>query len=137
MGMRWFFWATLSQVVVGGWFFMALPPELRSLFSGGSTAHTHSLVWGLVATAIVLYLSYKRKVIPTVVVLILTIVLMSISRELLRQAYLKDYFSPSELKVVPEYSPMIVFGVVLLVGVAVIWYMLKTAWHASKSGGEK
>jgi hypothetical protein len=136
-GMRWFFWATLSQVAVGGWFFMALPAELRSLFSGHSAAHTHSLIWGLVSTVAVLVLAYKKKVVATVVLLIVTVAFMSVSRELLRQAYLKDYFSPADLKVVPEYSPMIVFLVVLLVGAAVVWYMLKTAWNAARKGDEK
>ncbi len=136
MGMRWFFWATLSQVAVGGWFFMSLPPELRKLFSGESAAHTHSLIWGLVSTVVVLYLSYKKKVVSTVIVLVVTIALMSVSRELLRQSYLKEYFSPSELKVVPEYSPMILFLAILLVGVGAVWYMLKTAWNARR-GDEK
>ena len=71
------------------------------------------------------------------VVLVVTIALMSVSRELLRQAYQKDYFSPADLKVVPEYAPMILFLAIFVVGGVIIFYMLKTAWNAARKGDER
>lgn len=48
-------------------------------------------------------------------------------RDFVRRGYLQEYFSPEMLKVVPEYSPLILFLVTLLVGLGLIFWMLRMA----------
>jgi len=136
-GMGWFFYATLAQIPIGLWFLHALPLPVRDAFLGGSAMHTHTLLLGVLASFVILVLARKKKVVATTVGLVFTVAIMAVSRELMRQASLKDHFSPSSLIVVPEYSPMVVFFVCLAVGLAFVVYMLKTAWTATVEGGRK
>jgi hypothetical protein len=63
-----------------------------------------------------------------------TIFLMILIRDLVRAAYLKPWFSVSELEVVPQYSPFLVFLLFLAGGAFLIGWMLKLAWRTIKAG---
>lgn len=52
-------------------------------------------------------------------------VVMSLMLDILRRAYLKPCFSLSDLKVIPQYGPMIIFLFVFAADLVVIGYMLK------------
>jgi hypothetical protein len=58
---------------------------------------------------------------------------MIIMRDLVRVAYLRPYFSLADLKMVPQYSPMLVFLVIFAGGLWVIYWMLKLAWRTITS----
>jgi len=57
---------------------------------------------------------------------------MVLIRDMVRTAYLKPYFSLSDLKLEPQYSPMILFLVTLIAGIGLIGYMLKLATKRKK-----
>jgi len=57
---------------------------------------------------------------------------MVLMRDVLRTAYLKPYFNLSMLRVEPQYMPMVLFIVSLVVGIGVIGYMLNLAARAGK-----
>lgn len=135
-GMRWFFWATLVQVVVGIWYLLAQPTAVRGLFLGGSLAHTGLLSLGLMLALSMLVMAHRRKVILVTFHLVATIGVMAVVRELVRFASLEEGFSPARLEVVPQYSPMILFLVAFAVGIALVVYMLKIVRSAARDGGE-
>jgi hypothetical protein len=131
-GMRYFTMATSVQVVLGLWFLIALPKEVMLLFMGRSAWGTILLVLGLTLAGVVLYLGHKRQVVKTSITVLLLMLVMVLMRDLVRTGYLAPYFSLSELRVTPEYSPMIFFLVVFALGLALVGYMLKLALDSGK-----
>lgn len=129
-GMRWFSSATLVQLGVGLWFLFSQPGDIRSLFLGGSGLHTAALGLAVAVALAALYLGHRGKVWPAVWAVAVAVALMSGVRALLRAAYLAPHFSPSELSVVSQPSPLLVFVLSLLLAAAAIAYMLRLALRA-------
>lgn len=133
-GLNWFAGATGLQFLVGIWFLFALPREKMMLFLGGSSLHTLLLTMGIICGIAALFFAARNNVWATVGSALAAIVMMVLVRDLLRTAYLKPYFSPGSLKVIPEYSPMILFLVSFAIGIMIVIYMLKIAATAGKEG---
>lgn len=133
-GMMWFTACTAMQLLVGGAFLGSLPVGVRHLFLGGSPYHTGLLIVALTLVAITLHYSVRRRVIATTVALFCTVSAMSVMRAELRTAYLAPYFSVSDLPVVPDYSPMVLFLLSLAAGLACIFYMIRLAFRPGKEG---
>lgn len=131
-GLRWFSYATLVQVGVGLWFLISLPQEIMLLFMGGSGLNTAVFMLGLAGVVMMLVFSFRGMVWSTVTALMFTLVFMVLTRDLVRTAYLSDYFHPSELTVVPEYAPLFIFIAVLAGGLGTVFFMLKLAFEAGK-----
>jgi len=126
-GLNWFSGATCIQFAVGIWFLVSLPKDKMMLFMGQSSLHTAVLVIGILVGLAALITASKGLVWLTSALALGTVTAMVLVRELLRSAYLNPYFSPENLKVIPEYSPMILFLVSFAAGIAIIVYMLKLA----------
>jgi len=116
--------ATLLQFLDGFWFLLALPSEILASYLGQSLPATSLLVAALGLTVVVIVAAHKGKLIPTIASLAVLVLLMIINRDLLRHFYLEQHFSPSQLVVVGEYSPLILFLIVFAVGLAVLAYMI-------------
>ena len=126
-GMQWFTYATVVEIGTGIPFLFSLPKTVHQLFIGGAPLHTVLFAAALVASFYSLYYGNKERVWPATVAMATTILLMVLVRDLARQAYLAPYFHPTDLQVVPQWSPMFLFLAVLLIGIAVIIYMLRLA----------
>jgi hypothetical protein len=126
LGLHWFLFSTLAQIGVGLWFFKALPPHVRS-FSGSVPAWLFTLFLSLsiLTTLLSLVFALGRKVRATALMTLVTIVFMVGVREIVRVQYLAPYFSLSDLQVVPQYSPMLLFLLFFAGGIALIWYMVR------------
>lgn len=131
-GMMWFTVGTASQLLVGSAFLGSLPLEIRQLFLGASTFHTGAFAIALVCVAITLHYSVRNRVMPTAVALACTVLAMSVVRALVRAAYLAPYFSLRDLPVQPDYSPMVLFAVILAAGLWCIWFMVRLAFRRNK-----
>jgi hypothetical protein len=131
-GMYFFKIATMIQIVIGIWFLFSLPTPVRGLLLGGSTYGTVLLLIGIILAGTALYLGIKKRLMPCVFSTLALLATMIFIRDFVRIAYLKPYFSVSDLTVRPEYSPMIFFLVVFAVGLALIGYMLKLAFGCRK-----
>ena len=131
-GMSWFKWTTLVQVFIGTWWLMALRPEVMKMFMGGNMIATAAFGTGFVLALLALFLGFKGKVWPTVWTTLVTLVVMAVMREYVRHGYIREYFSPTQLEVKSQYSPLIFFLVLLVIGVGCVWYMLKLAANAGK-----
>ena len=132
MGLRWFSYATLEQIIVGLWFLIALPDKTMMLFMGGNRLHTTIFLVGVLGAVISLVFGFKKQLWPTVSSVIVTIVFMVIMRDLVRKAYLEPYFSLSSLKLTPQYSPLIMFLLCFIIGLIIVGFMLKAASQAGK-----
>ncbi len=126
-GMKWFTYATVVEIGTGIPFLFSLPKNVHRLFVGGSALHTALFVAALVAAVFCLYYGNKERVWPTTAAMAITVLFMVLVRDLARQAYLARYFHPADLQLVPQWSPMLLFVAILVIGVAVVIYMLRLA----------
>ncbi len=90
------------------------------------------MLCGLTGAGTALFFGFKKRVWPSTGAVVFTIIVMVLIRDMVRTAYLKPYFALSDLKVEPQYSPMILFIVTLIIGIGLIGYMLKLATKQRK-----
>jgi hypothetical protein len=77
-------------------------------------------------------MGFQKKVRPAAVLVVVTVVIMALMREVVRFGYLDGVFHPRELAVQPQISPLILFLAVFAVGIGCVAYMLKLAARAGK-----
>ncbi|QTA78197.1 Uncharacterized protein dnl_04130 [Desulfonema limicola] len=133
LGMKWFGFATLFQIIIGFWFQMSLPKDIMQLFLGSSLPHTALFAAALFLVLQTLYFSFKKQVWPCVFSLSILVFAMIIIRDEVRTAYLSPYFKVSDLEVTGQYSPFILFAVCLAVVSGLIIYVLGLAVKAEKN----
>ena len=131
-GLKWFTYSTMIEIGFGIPFLFLMPKEIYQLFVGGSFLHTTLFCLAMVTAFFCIYYGAKEKLWPATLAMGTTILLMILVRDLARQAYLAPYFKPADLTVVPQLSPLYLFIFFLIVGVAVIIYMLRLAAGVSK-----
>jgi ABC-type thiamin/hydroxymethylpyrimidine transport system permease subunit len=119
-----------AGVAAGFWFLTRLPREVMLLFMGRSAAGTVLFAAGILFTALVLLTAYKRRVLPTVVLAVVLVYLMTFLRDFVRTGYLSPVFSPDQLKVAPQFGPMVLFAVALVAGISVLAWMILKAKEA-------
>ena len=129
-GCRWFGTATLINFPFGFWFFDSLPDYVVNVKS-----FTGILIALFVLTAVVLGIfsiifSYLGRVMGVLYTALPTVFVMILVRDLVRAAYLKPYFSVSDLTVEPQYSPLFLFLLFFIGGLVLVGWMLKLAWQA-------
>lgn len=127
IGMKIFAVLTGVQIVVGFLFLAALPSPILLLFMGEDMLATALLTLGLVSALILLVAGMARRVWLCVGMAVPQIFLMSFMRDFVRDGYLKPHFSVESLTVVPQYSPMVMFVVALVAGLAIIVWILRKA----------
>ncbi len=99
---------------------------------GGNSYATLLLIGGIILAFAALYCSYKKQVMATSWLALVTLVVMIFIRDLVRRFYLAPYFKLSDLVVEPQYSPLIFFLVTFVVGIIMIGYLLKLAFGCRK-----
>jgi hypothetical protein len=136
-GMNWFKWTTLIQMAIGIWWLIALREDVMKLFMGGNLVATIAFGAGFLLAIVSLLLGFLKKVWPAVWATVATLLTMAVMREYVRYGYLKEHFTPSQLEVDPQFSPLVFFLAVFVVGMGCVWYMLKLAAGASGNAGKE
>ncbi len=132
LGCKWFTLATIINFAFGFWFLGALP---GTAYNPATLAGKifFILVVGSVATIIPAVVAAQTgRIIPAAAWALVTILLMTLARDILRLTYLKPYFRLSELPSAPQYSPFIVFLLAFVGGGFIVGWMLKTVWNAKE-----
>lgn len=124
-GCYWFSFATIVNFGFGFWFFGSLPPEVFNVASLNGTLIAILLLAGIVLGAVSVIAAMQFKVRTALFTILPTVFVMILIRDLVRAAYLKPWFSVSDLEVVPQYSPLLVFLLFLAGGAALIGWMMK------------
>jgi hypothetical protein len=89
------------------------------------------LVVGSVATIIPSVAAAQTgRIISATAWALVTVLLMTLARDILRLAYLKPYFSLPELPYSPQYSSFIVFLLAFVGCIYLVGWMIKTVWNA-------
>jgi hypothetical protein len=132
LGCKWFTVATIINFGFGFWFLGALPEAAYSSATLGGKIF-FILIAGSVVTIIPsVTFAQTGRIIPATVWALVTVLLMTLARDVLRLTYLKPYFSLSELPYAPQYSPFIVFLLAAVGGGFLVGWMLKTVWNAKE-----
>jgi hypothetical protein len=119
--------ATAVQAVVGFWYLLALPEGFIKYFMGGDLVTTAALFVGMAGGITAIVLGFLNKLTPAIITIVITLVAMLINRYNLRMLYLADNFDPGRLTLEPQYFVLTLFIIILLIGLASIWYMVKIA----------
>jgi hypothetical protein len=130
-GGKTFMYATMVQFVVGIWFLVAVPRGQRVLFMGDSLPATIILTAGIIgAIAGILIISNalhqpnaNAGLYSGIILTALTIVLMAISRDLLRDSYLQPHLQ--SMPVQTQWGIFLIFLAVFLGGLLFWLIMLK------------
>lgn len=131
-GLVWFLGATVVNGLAGFYWLGALPRETMLRFVGGDAAVTGTfaggIALGLVAIGLAtLALTSKRPVVFTlgsVAAAVLTLVLMVMSRDHVRQAALQSAGFKSATWIVPQWGPIAIFAVLLVSAIAIVAWMV-------------
>ena len=106
-GLSYFFYATLAQLPVGGWFFMSLPPEQRKLFMGGDALAASLFFASLFLIGFALLAARRSRPLATALPALATVFLMAGMRSALRSSLLEPYHQP-DMRVI-EFGPLLLF----------------------------
>jgi len=131
-GLQIFGIATSIQVLIGFWFLLAIPREFIFAFMGQNLLYTLVLFLGMALAIAAIITAFLEKLIPSVILLLGTIVAMVITRANLRALYLEKFFSFDTLQLVPQYGVMLLFFIVFVAGLAIVGYLLKIAYAANE-----
>ncbi len=137
-----FMYATMAQFVVGMWFLVSLPRDLRMLFMGDNPAATGMMMFGIAGAAVSIFLmsgalrkeSVKTAALGVTGLTALVILTMSEMRDILRDAYLKPYFHPHEFAVKTQWSPLLLFLGLFVAGIA-LWAAMMLRYGFGKKAG--
>jgi hypothetical protein len=137
-----FMYATMAQILVGVWFLVSLPRDLRMLFMGDNPLATTLLLVGFLSGIGAIFLmsdalrNESIRVAAFYVPGIITVVIvsMSVMRDILRDAYLKPYFHPDQFVVKTQWAVFPLFLVLFLAGVA-LWFVM--LWRYGMFGHAK
>ena len=117
-GLSCFFYATLAQLPVGGWFFLSLPPAQRKLFMAGDQTATLLFFASLFLIGFALLAARRGRSLAAALSALITIFFMAGMRSILRASLLEPYYQPSMRPV--ESGPLILFLAALAVSVLII-----------------
>lgn len=131
-GLQWFTYATMVEIAIGIVFLLSLPKPVLHHFVGGNWLATLLFLGALVGSFYCIKFGAQERLWPATATMAITILLMILVRDLARHAYLAPYFHPADLPVVPQYSPMLLFFLILAIGLGIIAYMLRLAWQSTR-----
>jgi len=124
IGMQIFAWLTLLQIPVGIWFLLSLPSATMKRFMGGDMISTALLSIGILLAIGTLVTGFRKQVIPTLAMTIPLVYVMSFMRDSVRTSYLAPYFDMSKVPTTVQWSPLVLFLISLVLGLAVVFWML-------------
>lgn len=123
---------TVLQFLIGMAFLMTLPKNVASIFFSdalGVSIFALALVTTLAATIMLLIGGTAKKPGPLVHagfgMVIITVALMVVMRDMVRTAYLQPYFQISRLQVSPQVGIIVVFLLTFIGGLATLVWMLR------------
>jgi len=124
-GMKWFTTCSILQMSAGFWWLVALDRPVQLTFMGGNVGATVLIVLAIGMTAPLLAAGFKRKPLAALGWTVAIVLAMCGVRAIIRGATLAPFFAPQSLAVTGETSPLVLFLVTLVIGLAAVLYMIK------------
>ena len=123
--MNWFVYATIGNFGIGPWYFGNQPAAVRTVTGVAGAFLLCFLLAGITAAILALIYGRQYRVRHAAAAILGAIICMVTVRELVRRQTLAPWFSTSDLEVVPQYSPLILFLLIFAAGLCLIWWMIK------------
>ncbi len=132
IGLTWFTRGTLVNLAFGIWFLLALPQSVMLKFIGGHIGATVFLVFSLVGAGLILAAGFTGRTVLATGLTVVTVTLMAIVRHYVRVLSLEPLGGDvANIPVTGQYSSLVLFLAVLVLGLGLIWWMVKLALNAS------
>ncbi len=141
---KWALWATLLQVVEGFVLLLLLPQTvLRGIMTGGPATLAPLAMAILLGVGLLMMLSRAANpvdspalVVGTLGAMTLTIAVMTITRHEVRALYLAPFTADTNFQVVPQWGNFVVFGLLLVAGLATVAFMVRRVLTSPASGAD-
>lgn len=141
LGGKAFLYASMAQFVIGTWFLVSLPRTLRMTFMGDNVLGTAIMMAGIVLALAAIFLMSEamRKEDVRLGLWIIgglsiaVIACMAVMRDLLRDAYLQQYFRPEQFPTQTQWSVFPLF-LALFVGGVVLWIVMLARYRSALHG---
>ena len=141
---RWALWATVLQVVDGFILTAVLPKEVLLGVMRGGVATLGPLTLGIILAIGLLVMLAKTSnpvdnpglVSGTLAALTLTVAIMAITRHQVRVLYLEPATSQFQAAIVPQWGNFILFAVLLVIGLATVFWMVRRVLTSPAEGDE-
>lgn len=121
-GKKFFLWGMVVASVIGlaymGTLGEMIVPFMRS-------PGIWAVMVGALLSAGSLHMFFKKKFVPTAIMLLVSVLLMVFARHSLRLIRLADHYDPSTVAIEPVWSMLVIFLVCFVIAAATVWYMLK------------
>nr|WP_321466385.1 hypothetical protein [uncultured Desulfobulbus sp.] len=138
IGCRWFAFATMGNILIGGWFLWSLPQGMLNLGASGGQVLAGTVAGGLILAWPAIRAGLAGRVVAAIWWTLGTVVLMVLARDQLRRSLLAPWFSPADLQVVPSFLPLILFLVLFVLGLGLIaWMVPFTLKNCGPRGGQR
>ncbi len=124
-GTNWFVGATMLNFGIGTWYWGSLPEYVRSLSGDGGAFFLVFIVLGIITAILSLIYGMRHQVRPAVYYLLAALFCMVLVREFVRRLTLAPWFKTSDLEVMPQYSPLLLFLLVFAGGLWLVYYMIR------------
>jgi len=130
-GAMWFIVPTVLNYIIGTWYLMALPRDVRMLFGGGNMLGTALLAMGMVLPLAALFHMMfaggaRKPVLHASLGIgsaLLSVAIMIVMRDIARHGYLAPHFKLSQLATTPNWGIIVLFLGTFVAGVATLWWM--------------
>jgi hypothetical protein len=136
-GGRLFAHATSLNIIIGFWFMLSVPRRAMLIFMGRESVATGAFVGSLVCImAAFIFIGKasrrqdRRAGILGTGSLLAVLALMAVMRHQMRTAYLEPYFRVEQLQVEPQWGVFALFVVVLLIGLALVGWLVSVVLRA-------
>jgi hypothetical protein len=131
-GLTWYGVMTLINFGVGVWYMGSLPNETLRHVIFEDRFMAVVFICGVASGIGSIPAAFSRHITMTTIFCLMSVSLMILFRFAIRGVYLAPYLKLEKLPVATEWSPAIMFGVVLVAGITSVAYMLKLALNRSK-----
>ncbi|MFZ5760911.1 MAG: hypothetical protein ACOY32_14940 [Thermodesulfobacteriota bacterium] len=129
LGCRWFAVATGLNFGVGFWFLGTLPSAAHDTSTPAGILFAVTLYGSVATGALSIIKAMTGRVRSAALWTLITVFFMVVARDMVRIASLSPFLSLSELPVVPQYSPFLVFCLLFIaIGLLVRW-MVRLVWR--------
>jgi hypothetical protein len=137
-GWAFFTWVTAVNLLLGIWYLLALPDIARRAFMGANLPATVLLGSGIVLAVLMVVLGWRSRnkmdqapLVPVTLLAAVVLAVMVMTRDTARAVLLGNLYRPGSFVVETQVLNLVLFGVLLVMGVAVLVWMvskLKQAW---------
>jgi len=141
---KWVLWTTLLQVVGGFVLLLVLPREvLLGLMRGGAATMIPLTLSVLLGLGLLMMLARTSDPVQkpglvggTLGAMLLTIVIMSVTRHQVRGLYLEPYTSNFQVATAPQWGIFVLFALLLVAGLATVGYLVRRVLSNPATGSE-